>query len=152
MQSWRKKPGVDDPDSFMSPEGKAVARSRRRSVRDEREKAMELYRKGLSDEKVGRILGFSGSTVRYWRRRRGLPPNGRRVSGAGGPELLELTSDEEEALRRFGRALSVAHAACRRTGVGFDVSLALASWHKAARRARGLRCCRGAGGGTGHSG
>ena len=36
---------------------------------------MELYQKGLSDVEIGRLTGYDPSTIRYWRKCRGLPPN-----------------------------------------------------------------------------
>ena len=45
------------------------------------DKMMELYRLGLSDGAIGRIIGCDKSTVQGWRTRNALTPNYRPTKG-----------------------------------------------------------------------
>lgn len=53
----------------------------RKSFEEEKKKSderMKLYRQGLNDRQIGNALGIDKTTVRYWRNKRGLPPNCKR--------------------------------------------------------------------------
>jgi len=66
---------------------------------EEERRRMKLYRAGLSDHEMARRLGVHHSTIRFWRGRRGLPPNFKR----GGPIPRE---EEERRLKLYRMGLS----------------------------------------------
>lgn len=53
------------------------------------ERAMALYRRGLTSEAMGRELGISGFVVRRWLAQRRLPPNAQKGSVFDAPEIVE---------------------------------------------------------------
>jgi len=56
----------------------------------DKDKAMDLYRKGYSDIKIGELLGTSSANVNFWRRSNKLPAN---CTGGGRPVKQSTPKD-----------------------------------------------------------
>lgn len=55
----------------------------------DQDKAMELYKSGLSDGKIGESLGVSSNAVCYWRKKNNLKANIAAAPGAGGKRVFD---------------------------------------------------------------
>lgn len=62
-------------------------------------KAMELYKEGLYDTEISKIVGCSAQTIHNWRQDKGLPPNG----SAHGPKYR---LDWEHAMKLYEQGYS----------------------------------------------
>lgn len=94
VERWH---GGEDPEGAEVPEGEVVAKPRRgRPCTVDHERALELYRQGLSDKKIADALGeVSDSAVRAWRLRNGLKAN---VPPIGGK--ARIRADGTSPIRR----------------------------------------------------
>lgn len=66
---WRKRNNL--PPTHRPP----VKREDGRTVKDFGDEIMNLYRAGMTDWEIGKIIGYDRSTIGSWRRSQGLSPN-----------------------------------------------------------------------------
>ena len=113
------------------------AEQSRRRIVDRRKQFMVLYNQGLSDGKIGKVLGFSKSMVCFYRRKLGLPAHFK-----FGTDKIVFSEEEKEKIvtmrsngasissiaKEFGVNMLTMLKRCKEMGV--DTSRGALSWNR----------------------